>query len=221
MVIDPGHNGDNSANPRQVNRQVDAGFGQRKACNTSGTETNAGYSEHAFTWDVAQRTARALRTQGAKVVLTRTSDTGVGPCIDRRGTAGQRSKADLMVSVHADGTPDGSGRGFYVVHASRMAGGESVGKRSRALAVAVRDAYARGTGMPHARGGSGLTDRRDLGTLNLSKVPAVLIESGNMRNPTDARLLSDAAFRGRQATALASGVRRYLAKHPAGGSSSG
>lgn len=218
VVIDPGHNGGNSGSPGVVNRQVDAGFGQRKACNTSGTETVSGYPEHAFAWDVSRHMARALRALGAKVVLTRTTDTGAGPCVDRRGTAGQRAGADLMVSVHADGTADGSGRGFYVIHAPRMEGGSGVATKSRALAVSVRDAVARGTGMPKAHGGSGLSERHDLGTLNLATVPTVMIESGNMRNPTDARLLTDAAFRKRQGRALAAGVRTFLAPSSGGGS---
>lgn len=219
MVIDPGHNGGNASHPRQINRSVPAGFGQRKACNTTGTETSSGYPEHAFAWDVANRTATALRALGAKVVLTRTSDTGVGPCVDRRGTAGQRAGADLLLSVHADGTADGSGRGFHVAHASRMAGGAGIAKQSRTLAVAVRDAYARGTGLPRAGGGSGLRDRHDLGTLSMAKVPAVLLESGNMRNPSDARLLTESAFRKRQAAALAEGIRRFLTRTAAGTSS--
>lgn len=221
VVLDPGHNGGNAAHPRQVNRQVSAGFGQRKACNTTGTETRDGYSEHAFAWDVARRTATRLRTLGATVVLTRTSDTGVGPCVDRRGTAGQRAGADLLLSVHADGTTDGSGRGFHVAHARKMMGGAEVGARSRALALVVRDAYARGTGLPRAGGGSGLRDRDDLGTLSLARVPAVLLESGNMRNPTDARKLSDPAFRARQAAALAQAVRQFLTTRPAERSSGG
>ena len=53
----PGHNGANGANPGIINALVDAGFGQTKPCNTTGTSTNAGYSEHEFTWGVATRAA--------------------------------------------------------------------------------------------------------------------------------------------------------------------
>src|SRR4029079_4725432 len=55
IVIEPGHNGGNFTHPAQINRLVDAGFGQRKACNTTGTSTNAGYTEAAYTFDVAKR----------------------------------------------------------------------------------------------------------------------------------------------------------------------
>ena len=42
-MLNPGHNGGNAANPAAINRQVPAGFGQYKACDTTGTETNDGY----------------------------------------------------------------------------------------------------------------------------------------------------------------------------------
>ncbi|KNX38127.1 N-acetylmuramoyl-L-alanine amidase [Luteipulveratus halotolerans] len=213
VVIDPGHNGGNASNPREVNRQVDAGFGVRKACNTTGTETNAGYAEHAQVWDVSTRLASLLRARGAKVVLTRSSDDGVGPCVDVRGRAGTAAKADAMISVHADGNASASARGFHVIWSGRMVGGAKAQDASKQLATAVHGAFARGTGMPNAGylgGGSGITRRTDLGTLNLSSVPSVMIESGNMRNATDARLLSDPAFRQREATALADGLSAYL-----------
>src|ERR1700730_14012922 len=83
IVIDPGHNGANWAHPSEINRFVDAG-GFRKACDTTGTSTNNGYPEAAYNFDVATRLARILRAAGARVVLTRTTDSGVGPCINER-----------------------------------------------------------------------------------------------------------------------------------------
>src|SRR5436190_5071122 len=53
VVLDPGHNGGNGSHPAEINRQVPAGRGKTKPCNTTGTATNAGYPEHAFTWYVA------------------------------------------------------------------------------------------------------------------------------------------------------------------------
>ena len=45
--------------------------------------------------------------------------------------------------------------------------------------------------------------RTDLGGLNLSTVPKVFIECGNMRNARDAQLMDDPAFQQRIADALA------------------
>ena len=60
--------------------------------------------------------------------------------------------------------------------------------------------------------------RSDLGGLNLSDVPKVLIETGNMRNATDAARLESAAYRQREARgarARARGVPRLSPSFPA------
>ena len=115
VVLDPGHNGGNAAAPAAINRQVPDGRGGTKACNTTGTSTDAGYAEHAFTFDVAQRVAQRLTARGVRVVLTRPDDDGVGPCVDERGRAGEDADADAVVSIHADGAAP-SGKGFHVAY---------------------------------------------------------------------------------------------------------
>ena len=71
VVLDPGHNGGNAAHPEVVNAPVPDGTGGTKPCNTTGTETDAGFPEHAFTWDVALRMRDRLTAAGVTVVLTR------------------------------------------------------------------------------------------------------------------------------------------------------
>jgi N-acetylmuramoyl-L-alanine amidase len=211
VVIDPGHNGRNWAHPAEINRLVDAGT-LRKACDTTGTATADGYSEAAYTLDVARRLARILRAAGARVVLTRTTNDGWGPCITTRAAIGNRQRADAAISIHADGGPAG-GRGFHVVHPPRLAGlTDDIAAASRRLAVAVRDAFRSGTGGPVSTyaGRAGLQTRSDLGGLNLSDVPKVLVETGNMRNAADARRLESPAYRQRAARALADGIEAFL-----------
>ncbi|MEV4169240.1 N-acetylmuramoyl-L-alanine amidase [Nonomuraea sp. NPDC049709] len=211
VVIDPGHNGGNAAHPEEINRQVDIITG-RKACNTTGTQTDAGYPEHAFTWDVAGRLKPILEGMGAKVVLTRPDDKGVGPCVTERAAIGNEARADAVLSIHGDGAaPDG--HGFHVIMPGLLPGhNDDVIKPSRRLGHDIRDAYRKGTGMPYATytANQGLQTRTDLGGLNLSKRPAVFIECGNMRNKGDAAKMSDPAFRQRMATALAGGLKRFL-----------
>jgi N-acetylmuramoyl-L-alanine amidase len=91
---------------------------------------------------------------------------------------------------------------------------------SHRLALDIRDAYHRITHEPYANyvGRDALDVRTDLGGLNLSTVPKVFIECGNMRNAGDAAKLSTAGFRQRIAVALAAGLTGFLA--PAGGASS-
>ncbi|MFI6791479.1 N-acetylmuramoyl-L-alanine amidase [Nonomuraea sp. NPDC050383] len=211
VVIDPGHNGGNAAHPTQINRQVDVITG-RKPCNTTGTSTDAGYPEHAFTWDVARRLGPLLQAEGATVVLTRPDDRGVGPCVTRRAVIGNEARADAVLSIHGDGAAP-SGHGFHVILPGLVAGhNDAVIRPSRRLGLDVRDDFHRGTGLPFATytARNGLSVRTDLGGLNLSTRPAVFIECGNMRNRGDAAKMSAPAFRQRMATALAAGITRYL-----------
>ena len=53
----------------------------------------------------------------------------------------------------------------------------------------MRAAFRAGTGMPYSNytgGGTAETHRSDIGGLNLSTRPAVMIETGNMRSSVDA-----------------------------------
>ena len=211
VAIDPGHNGSNYAHPEVINRRVDA-VTMKKACDTTGTQTDTGYTEPEFTYDVARRLADRLRDRGARVVLTRRTNHGVGPCITERAAIGNRAHADAALSIHADGGP-ADGTGFHVIEPAHIRAKEvRIEPASSRLALAIRHAYREGTGEPYANyiGEDGLDRRDDLGGLNLSTVPKVFVECGNMRNPEDAARLSDSKFRERVAAGLAAGLANYL-----------
>jgi N-acetylmuramoyl-L-alanine amidase len=81
------------------------------------------------------------------------------------------------------------------------------------LALDVRRDYQGATGMPFSTyaGSNALETRSDLGGLNLSSVPKVFIETGNMRNATDAALLESAGFRQQVAVGRAQAFTFFLA----------
>jgi N-acetylmuramoyl-L-alanine amidase len=197
---------------RQINRLVNAGT-LYKPCDTTGTATATGYTEAAYNFDVALRLASVLRAAGAHVVLTRRSNDGWGPCITTRAAIGNRAHAAVAISIHADGGPV-SGRGFHVIYPPSIRGlTDDIAARSYRLARDVCSAFRAGTGMSFATyiGRAGIERRSDLGGLNLSDVPKVFIETGNMHNARDSRLLMSSRFREREAHALAAGLDRYLA----------
>ena len=214
VVVDPGHQLGNHRFPEQINRPVPAG-GFTKPCNTTGTATDGGYPEATFTWQVSRVVARRLRALGATVVLTRHSNRQDrwGPCVDVRGRAGNAIGADLKLSIHADGSYAAGARGFHVIAppdrapwtgdivgpSSRLAGDIKAGLLSKNFAVAS-----------YVAGGDGLDVRSDLGTLNLSDVPTVMVELGNMRSAVEARVMTSSAGRARYARGLVAGVRAFL-----------
>ncbi|MEU4538239.1 N-acetylmuramoyl-L-alanine amidase [Streptosporangium sp. NPDC023825] len=211
VVIDPGHNGQNYRHPAEINKKVNV-LTQWKACDTTGTATDNGYSEAAFTWDVSQRLAKILKSRGATVKLTRDSNSGVGPCITQRAAIGNRAKADAAISIHADGA-NAADHGFHVIMPERIGGPvDPVVKASSKLGLDVRNAFRRGTGLSYSTyiGKNALDYRNDLGGLNLSTVPKIFIESGNMRNPTEAAKFQQPAFRQKIALSLANGLQQYL-----------
>lgn len=210
VLLDPGHNGGNGADPAAIRRQVPDGRGGTKSCNTTGAATNAGYPEHAFAWDLAQRVRARLETAGVRVVLTRENDDGVGPCVDERGAAGGRAGAVAAVSLHADGSGP-SARGFHVAHADPPVHG--TGPESLRLATALRDGLSSGRfAAADYIGQDGLDARDDLAGLNLATVPTALVEAGNMRNAGDAAVLTSAEGRDRYAAAISAGVLAYLGR---------
>ncbi|MFG1690291.1 N-acetylmuramoyl-L-alanine amidase [Nonomuraea sp. NPDC049269] len=211
IVIDPGHNGGNYRDPKAVNRKVNV-LTKWKPCDTTGTETNSHYTEAAFTWDVSNRMVKILKARGATVKLTRADNSSVGPCITERAAIGNKAKADAAISVHGDGAA-AANHGFHVIMPKKINGPvDPVVADSRKLGLAVRDAYKKETGLPYSTyiGSNALDFRDDLGGLNLSTVPKIFIECGNMRNAGEAAKFQNSAFRQRIAVALADGLQHYL-----------
>ncbi|MCQ6553585.1 N-acetylmuramoyl-L-alanine amidase [Streptomyces sp. C10-9-1] len=217
VVVDPGHNPGNFRHTSEIGRQVDVGT-HRKECDTTGTATQAGYREADFTLDVARRLRSLLESRGARVLLTHDGDRPFGPCIDERARFGNEARADAVVSVHADGSAAGN-RGFHVILPARVEGGgadtSAIVGPSRELGEHLVEAFARATATEPADylgGGTGIDVRSDLGGLNLSTVPKVFVECGNMRNGEDAALLSEGSWRQRAAEGMADGIGAYLAR---------
>lgn len=209
VVLDPGHNGGGADHPDQLNAQVPDGRGGTKACNTTGTNGADGYSEHAFNWDVAQRVRDALTLRGYRVIMSRDSDTGVGPCVDERGTLGNRVGAAAVVSIHADGAPAGA-HGFHVAYSSPALNDAQSGP-SVQLATALRDTMVgRGFTTSTYVGSDGMDPRADLAGLNFSERPTALIECGNMRDPGDAAVIESPDGRARFADAITAAIAAYL-----------
>jgi N-acetylmuramoyl-L-alanine amidase len=209
--IDPGHNGGNFTDASSIDHPIWNGR-DWEACDTTGTETDGGYTEAQFNFGVASYLRDDLRRDGATVVMTRASNDGVGPCVDRRAEIINGAHADVAVDIHADGGP-AWGRGFTVLEPVGIGPNNAVSASSQQFGSDVRQAFLAGVPtMPESTyiGSQGLMERDDLAGLNLTRVPKVLIECGNMRNATDARLLVSASFQQQVARALAAAIIRFL-----------
>ncbi|MET9565254.1 N-acetylmuramoyl-L-alanine amidase [Streptomyces tauricus] len=215
VVIDPGHNPGNFRHPSDINRKVNIGTNW-KECDTTGTSTNAGYTEAEFTLDVSHRLRTILKKAGATVKFTQDGDRAWGPCVDERAEIGNKAEADAVVSIHADGSAAGN-RGFHVILPGSVNSGAAdtrpIVASSRDLGERVAGGFLRTTGGPPSNyigDGTGLDVRTDLGGLNLSTVPKVFIECGNMRDTKDASRLTSGAWRQKAAQGISEGIVSFL-----------
>jgi len=210
--IDPGHNGLNGTDPSFINHLIWNGR-ESETCDTTGTQTAGGYTEALFNFNVARYLRAALLADGARVVMTRTNNHGVGPCVDRRAQILNDSGARVAIDIHADGGP-AWGRGFTVLEPVADGPNDHVIGSSERFGRDVRAALLARTSMPVSNyyGSNGVQFRNDLAGLNLTTIPKVLIESGNMVNATDAALLTSPRFQRQLAAALLAAILAFLGK---------
>jgi N-acetylmuramoyl-L-alanine amidase len=212
--IDPGHNGGNFADPAFINTIIWNGR-EDETCDTTGTATASGYTEAQFNYNVAADLRADLIAAGARVVMTRHSNNGVGPCVTTRARIINAAHADVAIDIHADGGP-ASGRGFTVLEPVADGANDKVITSSIAFGSDVRTAMLGYTTMPESNyyGSSGVIVRDDLAGLNLTTVPKVLIECGNMPNSTDAGLLTSPAFQQQLARGFTAAIVAFLTGRP-------
>lgn len=217
VFLDPGHQG--GAGGHQLNKQVPDGRGGTKDCQTTGATGVNGAAEHTVNWQVAQLVKAGLESQGARVVLSRQDDTGWGGCVDERAAAASRSGAAVAVSLHADSTSTGSDaarKGFHMIVPSLPIPDATVnqvqGGEGRKASTIMRDAFLK-AGFPaanYAGVNDGIQTRSDVAAVNLTKVPAVFIEMGNLSNPQEAAALSGRDGQLKYSMAITDGIINYV-----------
>lgn len=174
---------------------VDAGHG--------GSDPGAGevgfspVSEKHIVLDIALKLAEKLRSQGAKVIMTRKDDTFVE--LPVRAAIAQQNNTDLMVSIHADSFPKSSRQGTTIYIAPNASYKSS--KAARSIVKSFNNAGIKSLGIN--------TDRNFHVLVKHSR-PAVLIECGYLTNRQDAKNLNSAQYRSKIANVIASGIANGL-----------
>lgn len=215
ILLDPGHQLGNS-NPRFAKQMAQTKFNGSivKGCNTTGTATNAGLPEATFTWAVAKDLKRQLEAAGARVEMTRATNSrdDWGPCVWDRARMANELGADAMVSIHADGAPS-NGKGFFAIAPDLIPGWtDDVVKVDRRLAKAIIAGMSAAGATPSNYIANQLLVSRDTTSLNVSNVPTTTVELGNMRNAVEARRMSSDAGQRQYARWLYAGIVRYFTR---------
>lgn len=172
---------------------VDAGHGG----NDPGAVAN-GIQEKDVVLPISLKLGQALQSMGYTVYYTRTNDVEID--LEPRVAAAERINADVFVSVHANSLAPGSSgiSGIETYHSRSSAVG-------RELASYVHSQIISGTGA---------SDRsvRGAGFYVIAKtsMPAILVETGFVTNPTEARNLSSPDYQKRMADAIARGIDQFM-----------
>ncbi|HEX2171500.1 MAG TPA: N-acetylmuramoyl-L-alanine amidase [Dehalococcoidia bacterium] len=150
-----------------------------------------GVEEWRINLDVAQRTASVLRASGIEVEVL--------PSWFPKGYA-----ADAFVSLHVNGSPNGSHRGFFADRAEDSA----IPAEEDRLVSLINSAYAQGTPIPYVYRPT-RNSRRYYGYYRVTdRTPAALIEMGFLTDDTDRAFLTESPQKA--ADALALGIKRFL-----------
>jgi N-acetylmuramoyl-L-alanine amidase len=155
---------------------------------------------------IARRTRALLQRDGYRVAMTRNGTSYAGGNIARAHFCNVRHAA-LMIRIHADGSTDPSQHGIKtLVPALHRGWTDDIYARSLRAGRAVQAAVARTTRAKNI----GVLFRSDLTGFNWADVPAILVETGFMTNPTEGRLLRTAAYQQKVASGLAAGAQAFL-----------
>lgn len=183
VVIDPGHGGSDP--------------GQR----------GGGLTEAAVAADLAARVEGRLGALGVTAYLTRGMLPADGPCPDEAARAdfANAAQADLVISLHCDGSPDRVASGVATYFYGVAGGGAHSALGEEFAGLVQREVVCR----------TGLQDCRSHGKtwdlLRRTRMPAIRVELGYLSNPADAARLADSAFRDIVAEAITVAVQRlYL-----------
>ena len=214
IVIDPGHGG-----------------------HDPGTIGRKGLQEKDLVLDVALRLQRLVQKQlGAEVVMTRSTDIFVP--LEERTAIANTKRADLFLSIHANGVKSSKARGIetYFLSFARSRHAESVAARenaisegtlkdlqnlvkaitlnskideSRDFATSVQEAMVKGVRRTHSVRDRGV-HTAPFYVLIGADMPAVLAELAFVSNPDTERRLKTSAYRDLLAQSLFGGVKSYL-----------
>lgn len=141
---------------------------------------------------------RILEAAGARVLMTRTSDSAVG--LYERTVAAEQGDAELLVSIHNNAFPDGvdpwanSGTSTYYFHPG-----------SAPLAMLVQDALVGEMGLRNLGVGRG-----NFALVRPTWMPAILTEGAFLMIPEQEQALRTPAFQRAYARGIAVGLQAYL-----------
>jgi N-acetylmuramoyl-L-alanine amidase len=176
---------------------IDAGHGGRDL----GASGKSGTTERDINLRIARFLKAEFESRGAKAVLTRKNDFSLAKAdarnqkksdMEARRKIIEKTKPDLIISIHLNTYPNESVRGLQTFYA---------GEESKKYADAIQTQFNNTSLLVNRRPTQG-----DYFILDCSSYPAVLVECGFLSNRTEEELLNTQEYQKMIAQIIAKGV---------------
>ncbi|MBQ2904292.1 MAG: N-acetylmuramoyl-L-alanine amidase [Clostridia bacterium] len=190
IMLDPGHGG------------IDGGAGCAVSSSSFGNEKHINLS-------IATKVKELLEAEGAKVLMTRTSDEWV--CYTDRNGAVRENDPDMFISIHCDSSGSASAMGtsayYYRAYGQPLA---------KSVHESIVNAYKNNIYKDKSadfkskisRGASFYAFR----VARVEECPSILIEYGFVSNTSECQVLQNAANRDILAAATVEGIKNYISQ---------
>lgn len=175
IVIDPGHGGADT-----------------------GALSNTGKQEQTYTLKIAQKVTNRLKATGARVIMTRNSNSTVS--LNKRPDIAEANHADAFISFHLDSSDDpnsASGVTSYYYHPGR----------SKQIATTINDQFRSTLPLPN-RG----VQFGDFLVIRDTNVPSVLLETGYINSDSNFSEIKSPSYQNQVADSVTKGLTNYFAK---------
>jgi uncharacterized lipoprotein YddW (UPF0748 family)/N-acetylmuramoyl-L-alanine amidase len=178
ILLDPGHGGDDTG-----------------AIGPLGST----YAEKRINLNTALKLRKELKSLGANVIMTRTTDVSIS--LSDRLTASRKARPDLFISIHANSMADNVDiskiKGFSVYYKEGISKPVSQSLLTSAVNIGRADKGVRWANFYVVRG---------------TWTPSILLELGFVPNPEEFELLSSDADQARLAKSMASNITQYFTR---------
>lgn len=183
---------------------IDAGHGGLDQGATRGK-----YSEHDITLKMAKKLANNLSQAGAAVIMLRENESDLAgdeftgtirehkkADMKQRVTMANKAAANLYISIHVNAVPGSNWSGAQAFYKPKS-------EASKIIARSIQEELTGILGNTKRKAAAG-----DYYVLKNVDMPAVLIETGFISNPQEARLLGDEAYQSKVAYAIFAGIAK-------------
>ena len=204
ICIDAGHQqrGDSALEPIGPGAAISK---PKVASGTSGAAT--GRPEYQLTLEVALKLQQELTQRGYDVLMIRTTH-DVNISNSARAAIANDAHADAFIRIHANSSTNASVNGVITI--CQTPGNAYCGayySQCRKLSEQILSHFTAACG---CRNG-GIWETDTMSGINWCSVPVTILEMGYMSNPSEDRLMSDAAYQAKMVQGIANGVDAYFA----------